>query len=147
MAKLWASCSIDKFRNFIFRIGFLSGLAGIGILLFFVLAGELVIDVTVGREFNEAYPVLLAYMTGYCIYMFGISFRPAILSIGHPERILLIHAISTVVYFVILVLLLDKVGIMGAAYAQIIFHSMSFIAMLSSLAQFIRKSVKANSLR
>lgn len=145
LAKLWASGSIEKFRNFIFRIGFLSGLAGLGIWLVFVVAGELILDVTVGREFSEAYPVLLVYMIGYCIFMFGISFRPAILSIGHPERILLIYTISTVVYFIFLVLLLDKMGIMGAAYAQIIFHSIWFIAMLISVVQFIKKSVKEMS--
>jgi len=133
MARLWAEGQIAQFRRTLIRMGVLCGLGGIAIWLGFLLLGEWVIRLTVGPEYISAYEILLVYMLGINLFMFGIAFRPTVLSMGHPGRILQIYIISTIMYLVALVLLLGHLGLMGAAVANIVFHSIWFVTMSLSI--------------
>jgi O-antigen/teichoic acid export membrane protein len=138
MARIWAEGRIGKFIQTIVRSGILSGLAGLSVWLGFLVFGKWIIRLTVGEEFESAYSVLLVYMLGINIFMFGIALRPAILAIGHPERILQIYFIATIIYFAVLVSLITPYGVIGAAIAQIIFHSIWFVAMFMSIWLMLR---------
>ncbi len=137
MAKLWAEGSVQKFKRFIVRIGAMSGMGGLMIWLVFLVLGDFILDLTVGKEFAAAYDLLLVYMFGYVIFMFGVAFRPSILSMGFPERILAIYSLTTVIYFVALALLLPQVGVIGASIAQVVFHACWFLCMSLSIARYI----------
>ncbi len=139
MARYWAEKQLVQFRRTLMRVGVLSGLAGMVIWLGFLLLGEWILILTVGIEFISAYEILLVYMLGFNLFMFGVVFRPAVLSIGHPERILLIYFVSTIMYLGSLVLLLDYFGLMGAAIAHIVFQSIWFVAMAVSIWFYLRK--------
>ncbi len=123
MARLWAEGQIAQFRRTIIRVGVLCGLGGIAIWLGFLLLGQWVLGLTVGREYISAYEIMLIYMLGINLYMFGIAFRAAVLSMGHPERSLQIHIISTLIYLGTLALLLGSFELIGAAIAYIVHHS------------------------
>lgn len=137
MAKLWAEDKIDQFRNYIFRISAISGAGGIALWFVFLICGDWILKITVGSEFGEAYKLLVVYMIGYVLYLFGITFRPAILSMLHPERILYIYILAHVVYFGVLFILLERIGVLGAAVAQTVFHGCWFILMLLSIFQYL----------
>jgi O-antigen/teichoic acid export membrane protein len=138
LAKYWANQKLSEFRRTIVRFGILSGIAGVMIWLFFLLGGKFILDILVGIEYRSAYGLMLLYMIGFVIYLFGIAFLPTILSMEHPERRLLIYILVHVIYFPTLVLLLNKIGVMGAAIAQIVFHAFWFISMALSIVQFLR---------
>jgi O-antigen/teichoic acid export membrane protein len=144
MAKLWATGSAKKFRSYILRIGLLAGMGGITIWIFFVIGGKLVLSLTVGKEFIPAHNLLIVYMIGLVIFMFGVAFRPAVLSMEHAERILIIYTGSTIVYSIVLILLLTQIGVMGASIAQVVFHTCWFFAMAISIRSFIRKALDGN---
>lgn len=133
MARLWAEGQVSQFRKTLIRIGVLSGLGGLAIWFGFLLLGQLVLRLTVGPEYLPAYEILLVYMLGFNLFMFGIAFRSAVLSMGHPGRILQIYIISTIMSLGTLVLLLGYYGLMGAAMAHIVFHSVWFVTMSTSI--------------
>ena len=137
MARLWAEGKVVPFRQMLIRVGALCGLGGIAIWLGFLLLGQWVLRVTVGPEYISAYKILLVYMLGINIYLFGIAFRAAILSMGHPERSLQIHILSTLIYLGVLALLLGPIELMGAAIAQIAFKSVWFVTMSMSIMTYL----------
>lgn len=138
LAKLWTNGMWKKFKKFVIRIGILSGLGGLVTWLFFVVAGDFIIQIVVGEKYIAAYGVMVVYMLGNIICFFGVAFGPAVLSMGHAERILLIHIVGHVLYFPILVGLLWQIGVMGAAIAQVVFHGFWFVGMSFSIAHFGR---------
>ena len=97
---------------------------------------------TVGKAFISAYGFLLVYMIGHLIFMFGVAFRPAVLSMGHPDRILVIYFLASSVYFAALIYLLKSFGVMGAAIAQVAFHALWFVGMGASILQFARLELR-----
>lgn len=140
MARLWAEGRVAQFRKIIFRMGTLSGLGGIGFWLGFFLFGRWIISLTVGTEYIAAYELLLVYMVGLNIFMIGIAFRPAVLTLGHPERILQIYVTSTIIYLATLSPLLGYFGLMGAAIAHIVFHAIWFIGMSLSIKAYLGRA-------
>lgn len=145
MAKLWAEGNFNRFRSYILRIGAISGMGGLAIWLCFVIAGGWILNFAVGAEYESAYGLMVVYMLGNVIYLFGVAFRPAILSMHHPERILYIYIGGHVVFFVTLFVLLDKIGVMGASIAQLTFHACWFICMSFSIASFLRQAMRGRS--
>ena len=143
IARLWAEKNRVQFRNTVIRIGALCGLGGIAIWVGFWLFGAWMLDLTVGEEYSAAYVLLLVYMLGVNVYMFGVTFRPAILSMGHPQRILQIYIVATVAYLAMLVPLLDIFDLVGVAVANIVFHSIWFITMAMSIVVYFRRSAGA----
>jgi O-antigen/teichoic acid export membrane protein len=141
MAKLWAVGDTSKFISFVGRLGALAGLVGLGCVGFFWLFGRLVLELTVGAEFGGAYLPLLVYMVGVCIYMFGVAFRPAILSMGHADRILVVYTVSTTAYIIALFYLLPTIGVVGASLAQVTFHACWFVLMAWSIFSFNRQFI------
>ena len=83
MARYWAEGNISQFQKTLLRMGALAGGGGITIWLGFLLLGEWVLELTVGPEFMSAHELFLVYMLGFLIFMFGIAFRPAMLSMGY----------------------------------------------------------------
>lgn len=145
MANLWASRELTKFFSFVFRIGVISGTVGLFCVAFFGLFGSLVIDLTVGETYSEAYMPLLVYMVGVCIYMFGVAFRPAVLSMGHADRILVVYSVSTTAYLVTLLFLLPTIGVVGASLSQVVFHACWFIMMATNIYIFSRAATQTSA--
>jgi O-antigen/teichoic acid export membrane protein len=139
MAKLWAERDQRKFFSFVARIGAISGTVGLLCVAFFGLFGSLVIDLTVGSDYSAAYLPLLVYMIGVAIYMFGVAFRPAVLSMGHADRILVVYIVSTTLYLITLLLLLPAIGVVGASLSQVVFHACWFVMMATSIYYFRRQ--------
>lgn len=147
MAKLWANGDRSRFIRFIFRIGLLSGLGGLTILTLFWLVGDPVITLTFGPEFAPAYPLLLIYMSGICIYMFGVTFRPAILSMEHAERILIVYIIGTLLFLGVLVTGLPEIGVIAAPLSQVTFHATWFLIMSWSIYRYLKSSPAKSELQ
>jgi O-antigen/teichoic acid export membrane protein len=145
MAKLWAAKDLTKFFNFVIRIGLLSGTVGLLCVMFFGLFGSLVINLTVGETYGAAYMPLLVYMIGVSIYMFGVAFRPAVLSMEHADRILVVYTVSTTLYLITLLLLLPAIGVIGASLSQVVFHACWFVMMAASIYFFSQSEKKKSA--
>jgi len=145
MAKLWAEGAIKRFRNYILLIGGLGGSSGLAIWLFFFVAGNWIINTVVGSEYGSAYAPMLIYMLGNVIYLFGVAFLPAILSMHHPERVLYIYAGGHVIFFPVLFVMVSDFGLIGAAIAQVTFHVSWFIGMTVSIVMYLKKGAEAKS--
>ncbi len=143
IARLWAENRKSRFRNTIIRVGVLCGLGGIAMWGGFFILGNWMLNVTVGAEYSSAYVLLLAYMAGVNVYMFGVAFRPAVLSMGHPQRILQIYVVATVAYLAMLAPLLNQFDLIGVAIANMVFHSTWFLAMALSIRFYLRADTEA----
>jgi O-antigen/teichoic acid export membrane protein len=136
MAKLWSAKDLTKFFSFVIRIGLLSGAVGLLCVFFFAVFGPLVISLTVGVTYSAAYMPLLVYMVGVAIYMFGVAFRPAVLSMEHADRILVVYSVATTFYLIALLTLLPVIGVIGASLSQVVFHACWFVMMATSIYLF-----------
>ncbi len=137
MARLWARGDVQRFTAHIRRMGILAGVSGILILLLFALGGKWILLLIVGKDYVPAWGLLLLYMSGIVIFMFGVAFRPALLSMEHPDRILAVYSGATLIHAGALIFLVNTAGTMGAAAAQVLFHLTWFTAMAFSIRGFL----------
>jgi O-antigen/teichoic acid export membrane protein len=139
LAQLWVEGAVDKFRSVVLRVGAITGAVGISAWLGMVVVGNTFIDLTVGIEFRGAYLPLIIYMAPFVLFMLGVAFRSALLSMGYAGKILQINLVAYLLYFIGLPFLLQYMSILGAALAQVIFHSAWFILMWLSIKRAIKR--------
>jgi O-antigen/teichoic acid export membrane protein len=147
MARLWAAGCAAEFRAYVFRFGLFAGLVGLAISLLFLLEGQQILTFLVGPDFGSAVAPLNIYMTACVLYLFGVALRPAMLSMERPGRILLIYVGAHLIYFPTLLALLPRLGVLGAAIAQLVFHGVWFVAMSSSVATLLGRSLETQPAR
>ena len=94
------------------------------------------IDLTAGPEYADAYWPLVIYLASIIIYMFGITFQSVLLSVNKPVRILQVFLIGNAIYFVALMLLCSRYGVVGAAAAHVVYHLIWFAGMKLSINQY-----------
>lgn len=139
IAKLHAAGDIGRMKSYMFRIGLLSGGFGLAMLAGAFLLGRLVIDLTAGPEYADAYWPLIVYLASIIVYMFGITFQSVLLSVNKPVRILQVFLIGNAIYFVALMVLCSRYGVIGAASAHVVYHLIWFAGMKLSINQFLPK--------
>lgn len=142
LARLWVDGSLKEFRSLILRIGTIAGCIGMICWLGFVVLGEQVIDLTVGAEYRAAYLPMVIYIAPFLLYMYGVGFRSAMLSMNQAGRVLQIHLVAYACYFSLLPFLLMRFELMGAAMAQVTFHSIWFVAMFFSVKVSLKKAAE-----
>lgn len=142
LARLWVEKATGNFRRVILRLGALTGALGIGAWVGLALLGRTIIDLTVGVEYRAAYIPLIVYMAPFVLFMFGVAFRSALLSMGQAGRVLQIHIVAYAAYFLALPFLMRNYDLLGAAISQAVFHSIWFVGMVSSIRSGISKQAE-----
>ena len=107
-------------------------IAAIGALLLISLAyfaGKPILTFVAGQDFLPAYPILLVLAAASAVELFGVGHEPRLMAIGKPQISLGIRAVSAIALIGVMVVLLPRLGTMGAAYASLSYSSLS-IAML-----------------
>lgn len=138
VAKLRAAGELLRMKQYVKRVGLLCGGFGIAMVIAAILFGQMAIGLTAGSDYLSAYWPLVIYLVSVSIYLFGISFQSAILSLNKPGIVLAIYIAGNVVYFLSLVPLAKWFGVAGAASAHVIYHVVWFLAMKINMDRLVR---------
>ena len=117
LANLAALGKWHELRRFVksssLQVGFVATLPLIG----FVLLGEFLLTLVFGAEYSNAYTVTIILLAAMVIWGFAQPYAPAVLALGQPTRLLLVHTFATCVYMALLFALVPKLSIIGAGLA------------------------------
>jgi len=144
VAKLRAAGELSLMRKYVHRIGLLCGGFGISAVLAALFLGPLAIEMTAGEDYLGAYWPLVVYLISVTIYFFGISYQSVILSVNKPDLILWIYVAGNIVYFSSLVPLTSEFGVVGAAAAHVVYHTVWLISMKLIMDHLINAELRAS---
>ena len=134
LARLYADGKIASMRSLIGKSSLMMGAitaAGWAVFLFF---GPMILRLTVGPQYLGAHPVLVWYMSGVVVAIFGYALQPAMLASGRARLSLAVHFGSTVLYIPAMIILLNLNGVVGAGQAYLFYYLLWTVIML--LLQF-----------
>lgn len=129
LAKLAAQDGLRRLGRLVLRSGLIAGAGATVVLLAFLLFGREVLRLTVGDAYLDAYGVLLLLVLAEAIAVFGFALFPAMYAIGRPGIPLQVGAVTTFVYFALLLFLLTKMDLIGAGLAGLAGSLLTFLAM------------------
>ena len=139
LARLWARAEAVRFRRTVTQIDLGAGGIGIAFLMFVAFNAELLITLTMGAQFTAAAVPLVLQTVGVVVFLFGTALRPALFSMGMQIRFLQIVTLSTVCFYVTLLIAVPSFGIYGAPVAHIVYNLVWLIAMRAAFVEGIRQ--------
>jgi O-antigen/teichoic acid export membrane protein len=139
LARLWARAEAARFRRTVLQIDLGSGGLGVASLLVIVLNAELLIRISMGAEFVAAGGPLILQTLGVTIFLFGTALRPALFSMGMQVRFLQIVTVSTVCFYVTLLIAVPAFGIYGGPLAHIVYNLVWLVAMQAALFEGLKR--------
>jgi O-antigen/teichoic acid export membrane protein len=129
MARLWAHSEIKQFRHLTSRIQLSLAAIGLTMLATCWLAGSFAIDTVFGKEFADAYPLLLAQFVAVVLTMYAAPSRSALLAMDMPRFVLTIDVLSTLSFFAVALATIPANGALGANFGHIALAAIAAIAM------------------
>ncbi|MEE8443800.1 MAG: oligosaccharide flippase family protein [Alphaproteobacteria bacterium] len=120
LSKLQGRGETKSMRRVVVRSAVLAGSItslGIPIVIFF---GEWILQVTVGDQYLGAASVLVLLTVGIAVRAFGFPLDSTLFALGRPGVALKVRAAVTLIYFPALIMLLQRHGLVGAGFVEII---------------------------
>ena len=140
LARLWARADGRRFRRTILHIDLGAGGIGVAFLPFIVFEADLVIRLTMGAEFTAAAGPLILQTVSSCLFLFGTALPPALFTMGMQVRFLQILTVSTVCFYVALLIAVPAFGVYGAPLAHVIYNLVWLVATRVALVQGLRQA-------
>jgi O-antigen/teichoic acid export membrane protein len=122
LSVLWAQRRLDAFRTVALQLGLLCGIIGCLGWLALAVFGRWGISVVFGREYLQAFPMMMWMMAGMVIALFFLPLGPTILAMGRATSSLAVLIIASAVYVLVLVPLIDAFGLTGAGVALLVYY-------------------------
>lgn len=142
LARLVADDDHAQLRKVVTRITIISSALALGLVLITGFAGELILRIFAGKEFEFAYPFLFLLSIATAIELAGFAFEPVQNAHGRSWTILRSKLIAAAVYGLLLLVLLPRIGPQGAAIAAIICSLLIFLQLAVSTARLLRRNVR-----
>jgi len=133
LSRLSAIGSKRGFISLIKRTTLLVSITALSVWFGFILLGKYLIVITVGLAYSNVFLTTVIYMFALVIAICGFALQPAMLALGFPKVSFNILVISTLLYFVILVLAMNKLGLVGASTSYVGYYAVWSIAMFVQL--------------
>ena len=143
IARLWAGGRIAEMRRVVWQVEgllFATGAAGVAV---FAVAGEPLLRLLAGKAFVGATPLLIMQMVAVTLAMTGTGARSALLAMGRQQSVLVATLIGTLGFHVTALLLIPRIGAMGANVAHTVLGT---IVSLLMIAEF-RRAARAAEVR
>ena len=102
------------------RTAALAAMFGVAALLLVVVAGEPLIRLVFGEQFEGAYPVLAVLILAPFLIMISFPLPPMLYALHRDDAPLTARIVATIVYFAIVAPLAWQLGVVGAAAAFVI---------------------------
>lgn len=140
IARLWASGRIAAMRRTVWQVeGLLFATGALGVAVF-VFAGEPLLRLLAGKDFAGAAPLLVVQMIAVTLAMTGTGARSALLAMGRQQQVLVATLIGTLGFHATALLLIPRIGAMGANIGHIV---LAIIVSLLMIADFRRAATLA----
>jgi O-antigen/teichoic acid export membrane protein len=143
VARLWARREIKRLRTTVVQIDLITGALAVGVLAAVALNIDLVLDLTVGRDYADADILVILHLLATATALFGTALRPALLSMGLQVLLLKIVIVATVGFYVTLLVLLPLLGVIGASIAHIVLNTLWLLAACLVFARRIRQETRS----
>ena len=140
MTKIAVTKQFSRLWNVIRHSALAGGAIAGFILLLVFLFGQSLLGLFFGAEYAGAYDVLVLLMIGAAITMTSFALEPALFSIGRPEISMYTRVFTTILNITILVLLLPKIGLVGAGIAAIAGSLATALLLLFYTNRLVKKS-------
>lgn len=140
MARLISAGNVAGFKRIMLRTALLSSIVGIAGLLLFYAAGQAIITIAVGSVYLPILPVLLWYLCGSAIAIMGFGLQPAMLTMGRTKQSLWCLLITTLIYYAVLYVCLQNLGLIGAGIAYLVFMILWSSTMLALVITSMRET-------
>lgn len=140
LAKLVADDDHAQLRRVVTRITIVSSALALMLVLVTGFAGELILRIFAGKEFEFAYPFLFLLSIATAIELAGFAFEPVQNAHGRSWTILRSKLIAAAVYGLLLLALLPRIGAQGAAIAAIICSLLIFLQLAVATARLLRRN-------
>ncbi|QYZ79866.1 hypothetical protein E2N92_10745 [Methanofollis formosanus] len=141
LSRLWTRGDVKRFSQLMVRSGFVAGGGAAIIWVIFILFGSFFIQLVFGAEYIAAQPVLIWYMFAMVIAIYGFPLSPAMLSMGRPKTTFWVHLSSTIVYFPLLFLFLESMGLIGAGVAYVCYYLLWTSLMIGFEHTFLKEKM------
>lgn len=140
LARLVADDDHAQLRKVVTRITIISSALALCLVLVTGFAGELILRVFAGKEFEFAHIFLFLLSIATAIELAGFAFEPVQNAHGRSWTILRSKLIAAAAYGLLLVFLLPRFGAQGAAFAAIICSLLIFVQLAFSTARLLRRN-------
>ena len=127
-ARLWARGATKRFRQTLMRVNGMVGVAALGFLTVVAFQAEPILTLAFGSAFVEAAPLLITHMASVTIFLFGITLRPALFSMGRQHDLLGITVVAAVLFYACLFAGLPWFGALAASIAHVVFNTFWLLA-------------------
>ncbi len=124
LTKLWAKRDYKNFKHVVWKMTFLMGAVSLLSWIVFIFTGHWIIAVMAGSEFKDAYAVTVWYLLANGIAITTLPLAPMILAMGKAHLSFWIQFLPTLIYFPILIWMINAWGLVGAGYSYIVYHGL-----------------------
>lgn len=137
LTRSWNQGSSD-FKLVAYRIALFGGGVGLLFVMIGYFFGGALLGSLIGEEFVAAAPVLTLLLLASTLELTASSLRSAAYAIGHASKVLHLSVLSTIVYFVLFVVLTSELGLVGAGVASCVAAVLPPLVMLFMVRRSMR---------
>ncbi|MEN7538011.1 lipopolysaccharide biosynthesis protein [Aurantiacibacter sp. DGU5] len=119
ISRMWARRRFADVRAVTVKVQLVLGGLALGAIAVTALIGEKGLDLLLGGEYDQVYPMLITQLIAVMLIMFGAPVRSTMLAMNRPHVILIIAVLGTAVFFATAMAAIPMAGAIGANYAHI----------------------------
>lgn len=143
LARIWARADTAAFLRLIKQVE----LATLGVGLLGLVIGAwnaaLIVSLIAGPEFKDAVTPLIIQMCAVFLFLCGSTLRPALMSMGLQVQMLGAVLASAIVFYIVLLLAVPRLGVAGASLAHVAFNLILLPASALIFARGLRRESSA----
>lgn len=129
LSRVWATEGTSEFRKTVSQTGWLLFGFGVCALVTAYLTIEWVLRVTAGPGFEAAAPLVMVQFVAVIIFLCGRTLYSALLAMGHEKVLLQSALIGGLLFCATAIVLIPRVGAVGANVAHIVMSGVWFVQM------------------
>jgi len=139
LSRLVADDDRAQLRKVVMRITMVAGALALLVVAITGVAGREILHLLAGKKFEFAQQFLFLLSIATAVDLAGFAFEPLINAHGGSWKVLRTNIVAAVVYGVLLVVLLPRIGAVGAAIAAIACSLMIFVQLAYFTFDTLRK--------
>ncbi|MDT8438831.1 MAG: oligosaccharide flippase family protein [Wenzhouxiangellaceae bacterium] len=125
-------------RDLVLRPALASGAFALFVLVVLGLFGRSLIALSVGPEFTDAWPVMMLLILAALPIAATFSLEPLLISLGRLRATILARIAASTLYIVLLVVLTNSLGLIGAGLAALAYGILIATALVPIAARAVR---------
>nr|WP_310524347.1 lipopolysaccharide biosynthesis protein [Polymorphobacter sp.] len=138
IARLWAAGAVQAFRRAVVQVEVMLAAFGLISLAIAVVAAEPLLRLFAGPAFAAAAPLLIVQMFAVVLMISGTATHSALLAMGKAHQALAVVTAGTIAFHITLLLLVPRIGAMGANVAHVVLG----IIWVTGLAIMLRRALR-----